>query len=97
MYCKSCSEGDEPVLLDVDGVLCSVSGEPGCWGHSYEDTWWPCQRKAAEEHAVVAAARDVLAIWDANEWAEVAEGGELSEAIATLRQAAKAAEQKASK
>ncbi len=41
---------------------------------------------------IATAARDVLTIWDANEWAERADGGELSEAIAALRQAA---EQKA--
>ncbi len=54
MYCKWCNEGNEPVVLDIDGVLSSVSGTPGCWGHNYEDTWWPCERKAAEEHAIVA-------------------------------------------
>lgn len=53
MSCRWCDEGDEPVLLDIDGVLSSVSGTPGCWGHSYEGNWWPCQRKAAEEHALL--------------------------------------------
>ena len=54
MFCKWCKEGNEPAVLDIDGVLSSVSGTPGCWGHSYEDDWWPCQRKAAEEHAIIA-------------------------------------------
>ena len=53
MPCTSCDEGNEPHLLDIDGVRCSVSGTPGCWGHAYEDDWWPCQRKAAEEHAII--------------------------------------------
>lgn len=53
MWCKSCDEGDEPNVLDIDGVRSSISGTPGCWAHAYEDDWWPCQRKAAEEHAIV--------------------------------------------
>ncbi len=54
MWCKSCAEGNEPHVLDIDGLRSENTGKPGCWGHSYEDHWWPCQRKAAEEHAVVA-------------------------------------------
>ncbi len=55
MWCKSCDkEGQDPQLLDIDGVLASVSGATDvCWGHSHEDDWWPCQRKAAEEHAKI--------------------------------------------
>lgn len=61
MYCKWCNEGNEAALLDINGVRCDVSGsEEGCWGHAYERRkgenrggWWPCQRKAAEEHALV--------------------------------------------
>lgn len=94
--CKWCDAGDEPELLDEDGVKCSVSGKPGFWCHANSGEWWPCERKAAEEHAIAEAARDVLVIWDANEWAERAEGGELFEAIAHLRQTAEAAEQEAS-
>lgn len=51
--CKYCDAGDTPTVIDRDGVLSSLSGQPGCWGHSYGDDWWPCQRKAAEEHAIV--------------------------------------------
>lgn len=54
MPCKYCEDGDTPAVIDRDGVLSSLSGYSGCWAHSYEDDWWPCQRKAAEEHAVVA-------------------------------------------
>ncbi len=59
MFCKWCDEGNEPAVLDVDGVLSSVSGNPGCWCHSEGDSWWPCYRKAAEEHAIVAK----LPVW----------------------------------
>ena len=58
--CKSCDEGDEPVLLDIDGVRCCVGGNAGCWAHAHEDDWWPCQRKAAEEHAMVQCLPDVV-------------------------------------
>ncbi len=51
--CKWCDKGDEPTVLDRDGVLSSISGQPGLWAHAYEDNWWPCQRKAAEEHAIL--------------------------------------------
>ena len=51
MDCLWCNRGEEPALLDVDGVRCDVSGNLGCWAHSHEDGWWPCARKAAEEHA----------------------------------------------
>ena len=56
MDCRWCEQGDKPTVLDIDGVLSSLSGKPGCWGHAHEDNWWPCQRKAAEEHAIVEAA-----------------------------------------
>lgn len=51
--CRWCDAGDEPTVLDRDGVSSSISGQPGVWAHAYEDSWWPCQRKAAEEHAEV--------------------------------------------
>lgn len=53
MWCKTCEEGDAPHVLDVDGVRSELSGKEGVWAHAHEDNWWPCQRKAAEEHAIV--------------------------------------------
>ena len=54
MSCEQCEDEHfgEPALLNIHGMLAS-EGEPACWGHSYEDDWWPCQKKAAEEHAMV--------------------------------------------
>ena len=60
MYCHWCDD-DEPQLLDIDGVRGDVSGSKVvCWAHAYEDDWWPCQRKAAEEHAEVERLQAVL-------------------------------------
>lgn len=53
MDCKWCDAGDEPSVLDRDGVQVEISGQPGLWAHAHEDSWWPCQRKAAEEHAEI--------------------------------------------
>ncbi len=53
MWCKSCEEGDVPHVLDIDGLRAANTGKEGVWAHAYEDDWWPCQRKAAEEHAIV--------------------------------------------
>lgn len=54
MPCEQCEDEffGEPALLNIHGMVASKD-EPACWGHSYEDNWWPCQRKAAEEHALV--------------------------------------------
>lgn len=44
-----CSWGDHdqspPMMLDNDGVLSSVSGEPGTLCHAADDAWWPCSPK----------------------------------------------------
>ena len=55
MDCEWCSAGSEPRLLDINGVLCNISANPGCWSHSFDDGWrWRfCLRKAAEEHAII--------------------------------------------
>jgi len=63
MDCRFCKE-DEPVLLDADGVRLAATRVVGdCWvdiclddaywAHAVDDTWMPCARKAAEEHAIV--------------------------------------------
>lgn len=62
MPCQLCDDDDwpDPTVLDINGILSSLSGEPGCWAHAYEDDWWPCQRKACEEHAEVERLRRAL-------------------------------------
>jgi hypothetical protein len=35
-----------PHLLDEDGILVSLTGRPGVFGHSSDDAWWPCPRFA---------------------------------------------------
>ncbi len=45
--CQSCAEGNEARMLDKDGVLCSVSGEPGILTHAHEEYYWPCIRALA--------------------------------------------------
>jgi hypothetical protein len=40
--------------------------------------------------AIGSAASDLLATWDANEWAERAEGGELQKTVEALRKAVEA-------
>lgn len=42
MSCHSCDKGDEPAMLDDNGVLCTVSGRPGQLCHAADDMWWPC-------------------------------------------------------
>lgn len=41
--CRACAQGQEPALLDDDGVIFGVSGEPGTWGHAVDDAWSPCR------------------------------------------------------
>ena len=41
--------------------------------------------RTARLEAIDSAAKELLAIWDANEWAERADGGELAEAVLNLR------------
>lgn len=55
MPCRWCDDDlfGEPTLLNIHGMAASES-EPAYWGHAYEDDSWPCPRKAAEEHALVA-------------------------------------------
>lgn len=96
MFCKYCDEGNEPTVLDIDGVQSSISGQPGIWGHAYEDDWWPCQRKAAEEHAEIKRLREEFsrlreAFSPVQDWYDVEEGGRdfsgmLTDAIADLQQ-----------
>jgi hypothetical protein len=41
--CRSCQAGKpERVMIDEDGVLCSVSGKKGWWGHTWDDFHWWC-------------------------------------------------------
>lgn len=41
--CPSCIKGKpERVMIDNDGVLCSVSSKPGRWGHCWDDYHWFC-------------------------------------------------------
>lgn len=47
--CVYCDNGDEPQLLDEDGVLSSLSGKPGTLCHSYELEWWRCPKHFNEE------------------------------------------------
>ena len=60
-HCKWCST-DEPSVLDQDGVQVAISGQPGLWAHAYEDSWWPCTRKAAEEHAEIERLREIVGL-----------------------------------
>lgn len=57
MQCEWCDDEHfgEPTLLNIHGMLAS-EGEPACWGHSYEDSWRPCQGKASEEHTLMGEA-----------------------------------------
>jgi len=41
--CPGCSKGDAPVLLDEDGTLSSLSGNPGRPGHGADDAYWFCE------------------------------------------------------
>jgi len=41
--CRFCSDGDEPQLVDEDGVSVDISGNPGKLRHCYEDFWWACE------------------------------------------------------
>jgi hypothetical protein len=43
--CPDCARGDKPMLLDRDGVKCSISGNEGTWCHAYDINWWPCTDK----------------------------------------------------
>ena len=62
MWCKWCDEkGDEPTLLDIHGVRREVTDNIDvCWGHAREDNWWPCQRKACEEHAEILSLEETV-------------------------------------
>lgn len=55
MPCQYCDNEEEgpPALLNIHGMNRQLPGEAVCWGHSHEEDWWPCQRKAAEEHAAL--------------------------------------------
>lgn len=46
--CKYCAKGDMPIVLDRDGTLVSITGEPGVLSHAYEECWWPCLRFGVE-------------------------------------------------
>lgn len=55
--CGWCDSGDRPELLDKDGVLSSLSGEPGTWCHAWDVYWWPCKAPTvAEREAAYQAA-----------------------------------------
>lgn len=40
--CPHCEKGWQPVLLDEDGVLTSISGKIGKMSHAFDDYWWDC-------------------------------------------------------
>lgn len=42
--CLACDDGEQPVMIDDDGTLCSVSGRPGYLGHARDDFFWKCER-----------------------------------------------------
>jgi hypothetical protein len=42
--CEDCARGDTPVLIDAEGVRCTVSGKPGVFCHVSDVYWWPCKR-----------------------------------------------------
>lgn len=42
--CEWCEKGDKAEMLDINGVLCSLSGESGQLSHAYGDDWWACPR-----------------------------------------------------
>jgi hypothetical protein len=50
--CPGCSEGEAPVLLDEDGTLSSVSGNPGRPGHGADDCYWFCEDFVGESDFV---------------------------------------------
>lgn len=47
--CPGCQQGDPPRLLDEDGTLVSLSGNPGRWGHAHDDYYWFCAQYMARE------------------------------------------------
>ncbi len=48
------------------------------------------QARTTRLEAIKSAAKELLAAWDANEWAELAAGGELAETVLSLREAVEA-------
>ncbi|MCK9463127.1 MAG: hypothetical protein M0R80_26185 [Proteobacteria bacterium] len=40
--CPGCERGEEPEIIDEDGVLSSLSGKPGKPGHGMGDYHWHC-------------------------------------------------------
>jgi hypothetical protein len=50
VLCKDCEIGDIPKLLDRDGVLSSLSGEPGTWCHAHEEFYWPCPARISKRY-----------------------------------------------
>ena len=43
-YCKWCDRGDLPAqMLDEDGCLSEISGQPGRMRHAYSDYVWLCR------------------------------------------------------
>lgn len=47
--CPDCKRGLEAKILDTDGVLASISGEPGTWQHGVEEYYWPCTAAAIHQ------------------------------------------------
>lgn len=41
--CPRISDYGEPVMLDEDGTLASISGEPGRPGHAVDAYYWFCE------------------------------------------------------
>jgi len=50
--CEDCEKGASLKLLDRDGVLSDLSGEPGIWCHAHEEFYWACPARANYDHAV---------------------------------------------
>jgi hypothetical protein len=63
MQCEQCDDEffGEPALLNIHGMVASKN-EPACWGHSYEDDWWPCPKKTSEEHVLIGELREACEV-----------------------------------
>ncbi len=43
MECETCKQGQTPMMLDEDGILCIISRKPGILSHTSEDYFWRCE------------------------------------------------------
>jgi hypothetical protein len=47
--CEWCAGGDEPLMLDADGVEVGHSGKPGRLSHTWHDGFWRCRFAARSD------------------------------------------------